>query len=201
MGEGRQRERKIDRWRETEGENDRWAEGEMKRKGGREREGEGENLQREPEVNHAVLQKKIRSLLCLYATDRYKICTMVARPRHGSTPSALQQSSPRPVEMQASLTRTLILFPTLFRFPALRLSSLVWNPQGGVLSPEARCAHLAGVLETASAALFDERRQVVNTLVSIARCIRNELRKYDCTKYTSTVPSNDFGRWGVRLQE
>lgn len=41
----------------------------------------------------------------------------------------------------------------------------------GTISAEARCTHLAGVLETASAALFDERRQVVNTLVSIAAVV------------------------------
>ena len=39
-------------------------------------------------------------------------------------------------------------------------------PLEGPLSPEARCAHLAGMLETASSALFDDRRQMVNTLVS-----------------------------------
>lgn len=52
--------------------------------------------------------------------------------------------------------------------PPARPPDLSWNQptKGAPLCPEARCLHLAGVLETASAALFDERRQVVNTLVS-----------------------------------
>lgn len=51
---------------------------------------------------------------------------------------------------------------------------MFFSTAGGKLSAEARCTHLAGVLESASSALFDDRRQVVNTLVS-ARITRRFL--------------------------
>lgn len=59
---------------------------------------------------------------------------------------------------------SITLAPTPHPISFLPPPTLEWR-QVGELSAEARCTHLAGVLETVSSALFDERRQVVNTLV------------------------------------
>lgn len=56
--------------------------------------------------------------------------------------------------------------------------NLCRTPTGGAIRTEARCTHLAGILETATSALFDERRQVVNTLVRVMLCCNVQLMLY-----------------------